>query len=272
MSKRAALLFIVILTVSSLIVVKAAPALASIPKPSVPEFTLKFVDRSYDVPPTYSIDPYTGENMTHLGDHVKRVTLEMTIKNQLFTPYYDADSGWNISFYYNIRIKGYYSEDWIELYRPSDGYPIQSDAEYTVISLGTLGENGLSLATNAKMIDVPSGGKVDFQVEAMIGYVSRVYNPNATGMFDMYPWRFTGETSGWSNAQTLTVSSSGQSFSGSPSPTSPDQTTESTPSQTTDSTPQGTPQILESVAILGAIVAILVVVAVLLVYFDKRKH
>jgi hypothetical protein len=112
-------------------------------------------------------------------------------------------------------MKGYYLEDWMELYRPSDGYPTQSDAEYTVISLGTLGENGLSLATNAKMIDVPSGGKVDFQVEAMIGYVSRVYNSNATGMFDLYPWRFTGETSGWSNTQTITIGE----ISASPTPT-----------------------------------------------------
>jgi hypothetical protein len=215
MCKRASLLFIVILTVSSLIVVNTAPTLASIPKPSVPEFTLKFVDHSYDVPTTFSIDPYTGENVTYLGHHVKRVTLEVTIKNQPFVPYYDTASGWNISAYYNIRMKGYYLEDWMELYRPSDGYPTQSDAEYTVISLGTLGENGLSLATNAKMIDVPSGGKVDFQVEAMIGYVSRVYNSNATGMFDLYPWRFTGETSGWSNTQTITIGE----ISASPTPT-----------------------------------------------------
>lgn len=34
---------------------------ASISKPSVPEFTVKYVDNSYDVPPTYGIDQYTGE-------------------------------------------------------------------------------------------------------------------------------------------------------------------------------------------------------------------
>ena len=125
-------MLILILAASSLIVVK--PAHSSITKPSVPEFTVKLVDSSYDVPTTYSIDPYTGENVTHAGSHVERRSIEVKIKNQPFTPYYDESSGWNISFYYNIRIKGYYSEDWIELYRASDGYPTQSDSEYIVIS------------------------------------------------------------------------------------------------------------------------------------------
>jgi hypothetical protein len=34
---------------------------ASILKPSVPEFAVKYVGYSYDVPPTYGIDQYTGE-------------------------------------------------------------------------------------------------------------------------------------------------------------------------------------------------------------------
>jgi hypothetical protein len=33
---------------------------ASIPKPSVPEFTVKLVDSSYDIPASSLIDPYTG--------------------------------------------------------------------------------------------------------------------------------------------------------------------------------------------------------------------
>jgi hypothetical protein len=266
MSKRATLLLVVILTVSSLITAKSEPALAAISKPSVPEFTMRFVDHSYDVSTTYSVDPYTGENVTHPSYHVKLIALEMTIKNQPFAPYYDAGSGWNISFYYNIRIKGYYSEDWIELYRPSDGYPTQSDSEYTVISLGTLGENGLSLVTNAKMIDVPSGGRVDFQVEAMIGYVSRVYNPNATGPFDMYPWRFTGEASGWSETQTLTIPTS------TPSPSPPSPT--STPNQTTDPTPEETPtpQTLQLEATIGIVIAVAVLGAGLLLLYRKQRR
>ena len=235
----------------------------SIPKPSVPEFTLEFVDNSYDVPPTYEIDPYTEENITYPGYHVKRITLEMKIRNQPFVPYYDADSGWDISFYYNIRIKGFYFEDWIGLFHvASDGYPHQSDSEYTVISLGTLGETGLSLVTDARMIDVPSGGQVDFQVEAMIGYLHRVYNPNATSQLAMFPWQFTGEKSGWSETQILAIP---ESPTPSPEPTF-------TPEPTITPTPTEEPQPEQDMT-AGAILAVtsIVVFLGLLVYLIKRK-
>jgi hypothetical protein len=76
-------------------------ASASIPEPSVPEFTVELLDTSLDVPTTYSTDPYTGDPVTHEGYHVARRTIEVRIKNQPFT---DGD-GRN-KFYYNIRIKG----------------------------------------------------------------------------------------------------------------------------------------------------------------------
>lgn len=57
---------------------------ASIPTPSVPEFTLKYVDNSYDVPSstTTTTDPYTGEQTitTEPGYHVANETIEVTIK------------------------------------------------------------------------------------------------------------------------------------------------------------------------------------------------
>ena len=97
MRKIATLLVVLILTVSSLIMAK--PACASTPKPSVPEFTLKYVDHSYDVPPTYSTDPYTGKTvMTQAGYHVENKSIEVTIKNQPFTNYKDA-SGNNVMLF-----------------------------------------------------------------------------------------------------------------------------------------------------------------------------
>lgn len=256
MKTRFCLLLILIFTASSLIVVR--PADAAIPKPSVPEFTLEFDDESYDVPTTYEIDPYTGENVTHPGYHVPRTAFKMTIENQPFVPYYDEESEWNISFYYNIRMKGSYSEDWIELYRPSDGYPHQSDIEYTVISLGTLGGTGLALKTSAKMIDVPSGGQVDFQVEAMIGYVHRSGVTAIPGS----GWTFTGEKSGWSSTQTITIPASSTPP---PSPTPlPEQITE----PTRPPEPQSEPFPIVPVA---ALLASVVVVAVgLVICFKKR--
>ena len=60
MRKCVTLLLIVILTSSSLMLIESVFA-QSMFEPSVPEFTLEFVDKSYDVPPTTesTTDPYT---------------------------------------------------------------------------------------------------------------------------------------------------------------------------------------------------------------------
>lgn len=51
---------IAILAAPSLTVLQLASAAST---PSVPQFTVKQVDRSYDVPATYDIDPYTGKTL-----------------------------------------------------------------------------------------------------------------------------------------------------------------------------------------------------------------
>jgi hypothetical protein len=140
------LLFIAALTTSSLIVIKPASA-QSITKPSVPQFTIEFVNHVFETPTTYSINPYTGENITYPGEHREWQSLEIKIENQPFTPYstYQDAPEWNVSLFYNIRVKGAFTDDWIELYRASDGYPTQNaSSQHTIISLGTLGENGIT--------------------------------------------------------------------------------------------------------------------------------
>ena len=59
---------------------------SSITKPSVPEFTVKLMDNSYDVPAHNYTDPYSGKNTTYAGYHVYNATIDITIKNQAFTP------------------------------------------------------------------------------------------------------------------------------------------------------------------------------------------
>ena len=83
-----------ILAISSLMVVRLASS--AITKPSVPEFTVKFVDASYNVPTTSSIDPFTGQNVTNEGYHVENRTIELIIKNQPFASY--ISNGQNNSF------------------------------------------------------------------------------------------------------------------------------------------------------------------------------
>lgn len=281
MSKSAALLLILILTASGLVMVKPARVLASISKPSVPEFTVKLVDHSYDVPTTYSIDAYTGENVTHAGYHVENKTIEVTIKNQPFTSYWvmEGTANWTVYFYYNVRVKGNYAENWTTLYSGGrHDFPTASNSDYTTITcLLTLSlthpEQGYTLeyydfSTNSytsRLSGLPSNAQLDFQVQALIGYVHRGYNPNTTDPVQMWPWIFTGETSDWSSTQTITLPTSTPSPTSSPSPTS-------TPDQTPEPTPKETPQTLQLEAIIGTVIAVVLVGAGLLLYFKKRKR
>ncbi|MCL2643616.1 MAG: hypothetical protein FWD52_08955 [Candidatus Bathyarchaeota archaeon] len=180
-------------------------------KPSVPQLSVKFIDNSYDVPPTQTTDPYTGVTTTQPGYHVSRIVPEVTIKNQPFT-----GDGRN-SLFYLVQAKGYFGgdNDWHTVDPPSDGsglgtgeYIEQSDSGYTVF-------------TSNKSYD--SGVQVDFRVQAVIGH--RFHN----AIF----WTVAVETSSdWSKIQTFTVP-------GKPS-VSPTQTT-NFPSTPTTSDPHNPP-------------------------------
>jgi len=192
---------LVLVTILQFGIVRAESS--SITKPSVPEFTVKLVDYSYDVAATQSVDPYTGETVTIPAHRVENRSIEVRIKNQPFTPYQIRDSNgneWTVNFFYNIRVKGHFGQYWTEVFHPSDGFPIQSDSEYTVISFSSTGGEDF-YATSTSVVHAPTGGQVDFQVEAMIGYVHREISIPVPGT----GWLFTGETSGWSNTQTITI-------------------------------------------------------------------
>jgi hypothetical protein len=65
-SKSLAFLLDLLIVMSSLTILMVKPANAqTIPKPSVPEFTAKFVDHSYIVSASTTVDPYTGKEITH---------------------------------------------------------------------------------------------------------------------------------------------------------------------------------------------------------------
>jgi hypothetical protein len=167
--------------------VQASTAVSGIPKPSVPEFTLKLVKHPYDVPPTYEIDPYTGENvMTAAGYHVENKSIEITITNQPFTGY-ELDNGRYCYLFYNISYKGSYEKDWkyYSYNRNTEWFFSQSLSEYTVISF----------------YGIPTKGSMDFRVQAQIGYYTEYRMPWTA-------YNFTGETSGWSETQTITIEES----------------------------------------------------------------
>ena len=157
--------------------------------PSVPEFTAAYVDHSYDVPPTYGIDPYTGKTIVTAGGyHVDNKTIDVTIKNQPFTPYLDGNN--TVNLFYNIRSKGHF-EDWDTANSGTfDQNEIQvSPGSYTTVSFFMQYSN------------ISPGGQIDFQVQAVLSYVSKTYNGDClTGSQTI-----TVAQSAWSNTQTVTI-------------------------------------------------------------------
>jgi hypothetical protein len=182
----------------------------SIPKPSVPEFTTRYLDKSYDIPPTTTIDPYDGQITNVPGSHVTASAIEIRIKNEAFTPF-TTDSGKQVGYYYNIRWKGHFENDWTYAFKANygSGYFPRSDGAETVFSTDGQYTCGFHIPNTA---DFRVGDQIDFQVEAMIGYVM---DP---GPFESEV--FEGQVSGWSSTQTLAIT--GASASVSPSPTVPE--------------------------------------------------
>ncbi len=208
-NKNLFMLLIVSLAISSIVTIKSVFAQS---QQFVPEFTLKYVDKSYDVAPTTtsSTDPYTGNvtTITIPGRHVSYETIEVTVNNNLGASYY------------GLRYKGHYSDTWTYFpyngpndHNIGDGYfppPFQaSNSSYTVGSLylGWLPQ------------PIPEGAPIDVQVQALFGnfdvtpYVHVIDVGGPT-----YDALFKGTTSDWSNTETITITSA----SVSPSPTIPE--------------------------------------------------
>jgi hypothetical protein len=265
MSRSVVLLLLTVLVLSSFVMFGSVFA-QSTPKPSVPEFTVKYVDNSYYVPPTTTTDPYTGETVTQGGFYGKgEPEIEITIKNQPFTSYIDTATNNGISLFYQVRTKGHFSPDWstVEYWRNSPRNPYQEQdyaSQYTVLKYGSLVSQ-----------NIPSKGELDIQVQALIGYVTIHGDPNHaldfTNLFASF--EFAGETSDWSNTQTLTI---GEVQTPTPSP-------ETTPIPSSSPAPTPTPspepkqaESFQTILVVASTLSMAVVGVGLLVYFKKRKH
>jgi len=148
---------LIILLLSSLFVLTIHSTDAyAISTPSVPQFTVKLVDNSYDVPPTTTTttNPYTGEQTTTTtpGYRVENKTVEVTIKNQPYTTYTNAD-GYTCDLYYRIEYKGHFSDEW-QNWGPEI---VQSNSQYTT-------------SPWRPYYPFAAGDQVDFRVEATVGH------------------------------------------------------------------------------------------------------
>jgi hypothetical protein len=267
-----------------------------IPKPSIPEFIVKFVNASYSVTTT---NPYTGLSETKLTSNN---SIEVTIKNQPF----DYS---NNQICYNIRAKPHFADNWTEIYPirnmtssyNGDGTfsyalyivdsPPQSKSSFTVITFPVVatelyGASGYDIQRYysgpqyeegryfAFLSAIPAGGQVDFQVEALVGHDSQMwviehpFYPTIGG--HSAPAVAYDESSEWSNTQTVTIGESQTptpSPTTTPTPTAPNMGPTSAPTQE----PALTPEQLK--VIIGAAVAAAVIAVSLglFVYLIKRK-
>jgi|WetSurMetagenome_2_1015567.scaffolds.fasta_scaffold96662_2 hypothetical protein len=203
LGKVACLLLILIITLSIGSLITKSVNAQDIPKPSVPEFTLKYKVSQYTIPattPTYSIDPYTGEQKIQTpgspSQSGQNRTIELKIKNQPFTSYQiDNYKHW-INFWYNVSYKGSFENDWKTYFSNHGGRGFgQSESDYTVISFTY----------------PPIKGQIDFRIQAQIGYYTQFFMP-------WEDYKFTGQSSGWSNVQTISIPDGEVSTTSSPNP------------------------------------------------------
>lgn len=201
MKKRLGLALAVFVTAATILLIANFASAQSYPKPAAPQFSIKVVDYSYDVPTTYYTDPYSGKQVANTGYHVEDVRIEGDIKNQHFTPYTMAnpnstssnDANRNIDFYYDIRFKGHFGEKWINLYG-------SEDYEFLKQEYGNQFTN-FTVSKYNSFLNFQEGGQVDFQVRAVVGYESWEFAQT-------WPYRaLNGEFGDWSQTLTITISS-----------------------------------------------------------------
>jgi hypothetical protein len=236
MNRTITIALILILTTSSLIVVEATSAeVPTVPQPSLPEFTVTQVDRSYTVPIKYTTntDPFTGKEVTTStgGNHVRNMTIDVTIKKQSYSPV-NFGNGTIVELYYTVHTKGHFGS-WGN---PSadNGYTLKqvlaSTSSDTVVTFIVGSENDILMGYAT--VDIPENGQEDFQVSAQVGYLVPDYGGHIMAQPFGYDFISFGD-SGWSNTQTITYGSAGQTST--PAPTNPP--TQSTPIPTAPTYP-----------------------------------
>jgi hypothetical protein len=140
-------------------------------------------------------DPYTGVNTTR---QVNNSTVEVTITNQPFSPYYysyeyqGTTITKNTSLWYDVQFKGHFAQDWTDA--NLDDLATQSiSSTYTVISLPQ--------TTIIDPVAYPNGGAVDFRVIAITGGWFPVVLYSDVNL----PMNFISKNSSWSNMQTINL-------------------------------------------------------------------
>jgi hypothetical protein len=228
-------------------------------KPSVPEFTVQYVERSYDVAPTYTFDPFTGKNViSQQGYRGVNRTIEISIKNPPFTPI-TLSNGTTISLFYDVRSKPQFSNTWnAEENTPMSVNVAASNSEYTVISYDL---------SSYVYGNLEYGDNIDFQVRSRMGFMY----PN---IFNGYFYQAVVDGDWSSNTQTVTIGENvvietPTATSNNPTPPLPSQTPTATPQSSINNRSLFN-LTSEQTALVIAIAVITVLAVALVVMWRKR--
>jgi len=156
--------------------------------------------------------------ITQAGYHIENKSIEVIIKNQPFISYRNENNS-IVELHYYILAKGHF-QDWSSDMPNPYSRADHSYGEYTVLTYGLGGNNGSDIY-HRQLGEVIDGGKVDFKVQALTGYSTRIQRSLYESQFGSpYYWVFTVvKTSDWSNTQTITITESSTSAS-TPKPSS----------------------------------------------------
>jgi hypothetical protein len=212
-TKYLTLTSVILLVISSIGIIQFSNA-RTITKPEIPQFTVAYVDNSYVNPPTYSVDPYSGETIQSGGGFtVLNKGLELKITNQQFTSYYEDDNF--INLYYRVGYKGHYENEWHYYTRTAD-----LDSDNTVVWIGLIWDQS---SPDIRLHALSAGDKVDFKVQSEIGYFGLAENPYVPIGISINYDDLHGEASDWSPTLTYTMSGTQSTTSSNgPTPTVPE--------------------------------------------------
>jgi hypothetical protein len=193
MHKSVALMLMAILMISSCIVISPAGSEVGVTNPSIPAFSVTLQTYPHYIPPTYGVDPSSGKAVIIKEGYTEvQKWIRVEIGGQPFIRYNNS-AGQLISLYYNVRWKGNHDTAWQslpEFHYEDTGTFVDSPSIGRLISIGFKGIE--SPASGWMRLLDPNATKIDFQVEALIGY----YTTDNI---------FVGQSSGWSSTQTISL-------------------------------------------------------------------
>ena len=221
-AKTFVLLLTLIIAMSCLPLLTVKPANAqSMTKPSIPNFSLLFVNSSY----------------SQGSDFFQNEAIVISISNRPFTSYYVDNK--SVDLYYKIwwNTSSTTSLFWWDNNTvwlasncrrdPENGTVLNPNAKTTDIRLDFATNNySVPLGLTPPLPHIPVSGQVDFQIQALIGYYSgAVWYGNS-----WFGWNSSDlGSSDWSRIQTITIPASSSSPNQTTSPSSSTATSPTVP-------------------------------------------